>query len=402
MKLRSHNGRIVRRPAVLAAATIDVADGPDRRDRPGRTGSARRRSISTAAGCVPGFIDTQVNGGGGVLFNDDINVDAIAAIGAAHARFGTTAFLPTLISDSPDQIAAALDAVDAAIAAGVPGVVGVHIEGPFINEAQARHPRGATASARSTPRLLALLTRPRARPGDADARARAVSAPHDIRTLVAHGVIVCAGHTNATYDEAAARDRRGADRLHPFVQRHVAAAPSQRRAWSARRSIRRQLVRADRRQCAPPPRRRCASRSAPRGSTGIMLVTDAMPSVGTDRREFMLQGKRIEVHDGVCTYEDGTLAGTASRHGVGVPQHRRDHRAAAGRGRADVERRPRRRSWRCRRATARSRPGTRADWVGSTPRLAAARAPGSAANGSRDAARAFARRRNRIGGKRWR
>ena len=78
----------------------------------------------------------QVNGGGGVLFNDDPSVETIAAIGAAHRRFGTTGFLPTLISDDEAKIAAALDAAREAIAAGVPGVLGVHIEGPFLNPAK--------------------------------------------------------------------------------------------------------------------------------------------------------------------------------------------------------------------------------------------------------------------------
>ncbi|HYC96243.1 MAG TPA: N-acetylglucosamine-6-phosphate deacetylase, partial [Sphingomicrobium sp.] len=78
---------------------------------------------------LPGFIDTQVNGGGGVLFNEATDVEGIAAIGAAHARFGTTGFLPTLISEDSDRIAAALEAVDAAIDKGIRGVLGVHIEG---------------------------------------------------------------------------------------------------------------------------------------------------------------------------------------------------------------------------------------------------------------------------------
>ena len=82
---------------------------------------------------VPGFFDTQVNGGGGVLFNDVPTVDGIAAIAAAHRRFGTTALLPTLISDDLRIVAKALDAIDAAIAAGVPGVRGIHVEGPFLN-----------------------------------------------------------------------------------------------------------------------------------------------------------------------------------------------------------------------------------------------------------------------------
>ena len=86
---------------------------------------------------APGFVDTQVNGGGGVLFNDELSVEAIEAIGAAHRRFGTTGFLPTLISDDLDAIDQALRAVEAVIAAGVPGVLGVHVEGPFINAARA-------------------------------------------------------------------------------------------------------------------------------------------------------------------------------------------------------------------------------------------------------------------------
>ena len=85
---------------------------------------------------LPGFIDAQVNGGGGVLFNDAPTVDSIRTIGAAHRRFGTTGFLPTLISADLDTIAHAIDAVRGAIDAGVPGVLGIHIEGPFLSLAR--------------------------------------------------------------------------------------------------------------------------------------------------------------------------------------------------------------------------------------------------------------------------
>lgn len=113
------NGTVVTPGKLLDGATITVADGRIASiDPPADVGL----SIDLHGGwLVPGFIDTQVNGGGGVLLNDTPNVEGIAAIGAAHARFGTTAFLPTLISDTPHAIGAALDAVDAAIAAGVPG-----------------------------------------------------------------------------------------------------------------------------------------------------------------------------------------------------------------------------------------------------------------------------------------
>ena len=83
---------------------------------------------------VPGFIDTQVNGGGGVLFNDAPTVETIRTIGRAHRTFGTTGFLPTLISDDLHIIRSGIEAVEAAIAKGVPGVLGIHIEGPFLNE----------------------------------------------------------------------------------------------------------------------------------------------------------------------------------------------------------------------------------------------------------------------------
>ena len=85
---------------------------------------------------LPGFIDLQVNGGGGVLFNDAPTVDTIRTIGAAHRQFGTTGFLPTLISDSADTMKAAIEAVSNAITEGVPGVLGIHLEGPFINKAR--------------------------------------------------------------------------------------------------------------------------------------------------------------------------------------------------------------------------------------------------------------------------
>ena len=83
---------------------------------------------------APGFIDCQVNGGGGALFNDDPSVATIATIANAHRAYGTTGFLPTLISDDLDVVTRGMDAVRDAIRAGVPGVLGIHVEGPFLNE----------------------------------------------------------------------------------------------------------------------------------------------------------------------------------------------------------------------------------------------------------------------------
>ena len=154
--------------------------------------------------CMPGFVDTQVNGGGGVLFNDAPTVEGIAAIGAAHRPFGTTAFLPTLISDTPDVIALALDAVDAAILAGVPGVLGIHIEGPVISPAR-KGIHDPTRFQDLDDELLALLTRPRL------GRVMVTLAPErvtaaQIATLTAAGVLMALvpTATHAGFDAALA------------------------------------------------------------------------------------------------------------------------------------------------------------------------------------------------------
>ena len=117
------------------------------------------RELPDNAWLAPGFIDIQVNGGGDVLFNDAPTPDAIRAIAAAHRKFGTTALLPTLISDSKEKMVAALAAVESLV--GVePGVLGIHLEGPFLSPEKpgVHDPRMLR---RPTPEDLALLTAPR-------------------------------------------------------------------------------------------------------------------------------------------------------------------------------------------------------------------------------------------------
>ena len=125
-------------------------------------------------------------------------VGTIAAIAAAHRPYGTTAFMPTLISDTPDVIAATLDAMDAAILAGVPGVVGAHIEGPCINPAR----KGIHDPAKFRlldDAMIELLIRPR-KGRVMVTLAPELTDPASIARLVAGGVIVSAGHTDADYD----------------------------------------------------------------------------------------------------------------------------------------------------------------------------------------------------------
>ncbi|HET7546574.1 MAG TPA: N-acetylglucosamine-6-phosphate deacetylase [Usitatibacter sp.] len=257
---------------------------------------------------LPGFVDCQVNGGGGVLFNDAPSVESIEAIGRAHRRFGTTAFLPTLISDDLSVIREAIAAVREAIARRVPGVIGVHIEGPFISAARkGAHDaakfrdldeRGvALLSSLGTGRTLVTL-------------APEMATPATIRKLADSGVVVSAGHTNATYEETLAAFESGVtgvthlfNAMSPMTNREpgtVGAALHDPDCWCG-------LI-VDGRHVHPAVLQLALRAKA---ADRFMLVTDAMPSVGSGREDFLLQGRRITVRDGVCVDENGTLAGSA-------------------------------------------------------------------------------------------
>src|ERR1700726_1475283 len=116
--------------------------------------------LPDGAWLAPGFIDVQVNGGGDVLFNDTPTVEGIAAIVAAPRRFGTTALLPTLISDTADKMRAAGAPAEAALPS-VPGVLGIHFEGPFLSPERAGVHDPAMLRP-PTSRDLKFLTKPRA------------------------------------------------------------------------------------------------------------------------------------------------------------------------------------------------------------------------------------------------
>ena len=257
---------------------------------------------------VPGFIDTQVNGGSGVLFNESPEAASIETIGAAHRRFGTTGFLPTLISDDLDVIARAIAAVQAAMDAGVPGVLGIHIEGPFLNRTRRgvhdeKHLRLLDSS------VVALLCSLKAG-RTLLTLAPEMTTPDLIQELSANGVIVAAGHSNATYvqaTEAIAHGLRGFTHLFnamsPLAPREpgmVGAALYDEQTWCG--------IIVDGHHVDPVTLKlalRCKRHER------FILVTDAMPAVGSAVDSFVLQGRTIRVVDGVCRDEDGTLAGTA-------------------------------------------------------------------------------------------
>ena len=256
---------------------------------------------------LPGFLDTQVNGGGGLLFNDAPTVETIATIGAAHRRYGVTGFLPTLISDDLAKVASAIAAVDQAIEAGAPGVLGIHIEGPFLSERR-KGVHDASKFRTLDEAALALLTSSR-RGRTLVTLAPETTTPDMIGRLAAAGVTVAAGHTNATYErlmEALGAGVTGFTHLFnamsPLANREpgaVGAALDHQDSWCG--------VIIDGRHIHP-----AALRIAFRAKRHdrFMLVTDAMPSVGMVDKSFTIQGRPIRVVNGVCVDENGTLAGS--------------------------------------------------------------------------------------------
>jgi N-acetylglucosamine-6-phosphate deacetylase len=310
MRIALVNGRILSGERLVSDMTVlleggrieAVLDSNDARSKSGQQTDLQGQIL------LPGFIDVQVNGGGGVLFNDEPSVEAIRAIGAAHRRFGTTGFLPTLISDDLGTIAQSIAAVQAAMDAQVPGVLGVHIEGPFLNWVRRgvhdeRHLRLLDES------QLALLSSLRS------GRTVLTLAPEMTTTdmiakLAARGVLLSAGHSDANYEQTTAAIAHGVRgfthlfnamaRLEPRAPGIVGAALYDAETWCG--------IIVDGHHVDPVMLKlalRCKRRDR------FMLVTDAMPPVGSPESSFVLQGKTIRVADGMCRDENGTLAGTA-------------------------------------------------------------------------------------------
>ena len=254
---------------------------------------------------APGFIDTQVNGGGDVLFNADPTPDTVARIVAAHRKFGATSILPTLITDTDETMAAALGAVEAALDRE-PGVLGLHLEGPFlspqkpgvhrrdlIRRPEPHHERMLCSFKKG---VLLVTLAPEETPAGFIGR------------LAAAGARVALGHSLASYAETRAAMDAGLtgfthlfNAMPPLSAREpgpVAAALESPNAYYG-------LI-VDGWHVAP-----AMLKLALRGAGHAMLVSDAMPPVGGTEGEFNLQGSQIFVRDGRCATFEGVLAGSA-------------------------------------------------------------------------------------------
>ena len=256
---------------------------------------------------APGLIDIQVNGGGGVMFNDAPTLETIRSIGAAHRQFGTTGFLPTLISTDADTMRLAIEAVRQAISERVPGVLGIHLEGPYLNADQ-RGIHDADKFREIDEDDLELLTSLR------EGKTLVTLAPERnsldrIKRLAEKGVLVFGGHSAATYEQTREALKAG---MHGFTHLFnamsqfesrapgmVGAALEDRNSWCG-------LI-ADGQHIHPAT---FAVAVAAKSKGYSLLVTDAMASVGSAIRTFSYDDLEIEVVDGSCRLASGALAGS--------------------------------------------------------------------------------------------
>ena len=275
------------------------------------------RAMPDGAWLAPGFIDLQANGGGDVLFNDQPTLEGARAIASAHRKFGTTGLLPTLITDSTEKMRLALEVADAAVE-HEPGVLGVHLEGPYLSPERpgVHDPRRIRRPEKDD---LAMLTA--ARNGALLVTLAPEVVPERfIAQLTAASVRVSLGHSMATYAQARAAMNEGlAGFTHLFNAMRemssreggpIALALESPEAWYGL------IVDGAHVDWV-------MLRLALRGLGHPMLVTDAMPPVGGRHPSFRLHGENIIVRDGRCVTGEGRLAGaildmaTAVRNCVG-------------------------------------------------------------------------------------
>jgi len=257
---------------------------------------------------VPGYIDLQVNGGGGVLFNDSPSLEKLTAMMRAHAKFGTTAMLPTLITDKVSVMSQAADVIAQAINEQVPGIVGVHFEGPHLSVAK----KGTHCADYIRPISEAewqVLSRKDIGQILVTVAPETVTT-EEIEKMVSLGILVCLGHTNADYVTTEKAVEAGAT---GFTHLFNAMSPLQGREPGV---VGCALLN-DNTSCGlivdghhvDYASCQLAIKTKPQGQ--VFLVTDAMPPVGTEQTEFALYDRTVYVENGKLTSTTGELAGSS-------------------------------------------------------------------------------------------
>lgn len=255
-----------------------------------------------------GFIDFQVNGGDGVLLNDQPTLQGIETIIKAHRKFGTTSMLPTLISDTIEKMQTVVEATNQALNQNMPGLLGLHLEGPYFNILR----KGVHLPAMIRPVDDGMLDVYKSlKNGVLMVTLAPEKAPKGyIRKLRDAGILAYAGHTNATYAQIQDAFAEG---LSGFTHLFNAMSPLENRepgvVGAAIEDDDSYVGLILDNQHVADASAKIAIRAKKRGK--VCLVTDAMPPVGTSGENFELYGNKISVAHGTCFTEAGTLAGSA-------------------------------------------------------------------------------------------
>lgn len=256
----------------------------------------------------PGFIDLQLNGCGGVMFNDAITAATLEAMHRANLRSGTTSFLPTLITTSDEDMQAAIELLPAYQAQYPHRVLGLHLEGPYLNPARkgihdgtyVRSPDDAMvkAIAAAGPDTVRLLT-----------LAPEHVSEQTVHTLVSAGICVAAGHTNATYQQALRGFHWGITMV-----THLFNAMS---PWQSRQpgmvgaALEKESIYAGIIADGHHVHFTSIALAKRLKQEKLFLVTDATPPAGSSLASFMIGGQEVFYRDGKCVSADGTLGGSA-------------------------------------------------------------------------------------------
>ena len=255
---------------------------------------------------APGFIDVQVNGGGGALLNDKPTVKTVKHIAQSHRKFGTTGLLPTVITDSAEVLSQAITAIRSA-RKDLPNILGLHIEGPFIDAAK----KGA-----HDPRFIRMMTEDDvAQIINCDCGAlmltvapSAVNAQF-IRDLTQAGVLVSLGHSGATFKQANEALAAGVSAFtHLFNAMSQMSGREPGMVGAALNDSRSFIgIIADGFHVDDAVLKIAFAATS---HDRFMLISDAMPSAAGGPRKFMLQGRTVNLKDGQLTLQDDTLAGS--------------------------------------------------------------------------------------------
>ena len=285
----------------------------------------------------PGFVDLQVNGGGGVMFNDSPDVATLRRMTEAHRSTGVAALLPTLITDTPDKTEAAIEAVATAITEGVSGIIGLHLEGPHLALSRKGAHDGALIRPMEAADLALILRAAVLLPNLMVTVAPENTSAAQIAAMAEAGVIVSLGHSDADYETSMAAFDAGArcvTHLFNAMSQMGNRAPGLVGAALARDGVHAGLI-ADGIHVHPASMRNALAAK----SEGIFLVSDAMATAGSDIAGFTLNGREVYRAEGRLTLADGTLAGAhlalgravrTLTHAVGEPLETALARAISG------------------------------------------------------------------------